>query len=107
MDASGQGGPQDYGQAIGWYRKAADQGYAPAQFNLGVMFATGQGVPQDYGQAIGWYRKAADQGYARAQFSLGGGRRSVLSSWVISLRCDTREPSPFPTSRTPGRTGTG
>jgi uncharacterized protein len=30
MNANGQGGPQDYGRAIGWYRKAADQGYAPA-----------------------------------------------------------------------------
>ena len=31
-----------------WYRLAADQGYAAAQFNLGVMYAKGQGVPQDY-----------------------------------------------------------
>ncbi len=30
-----------------WYRLAADQGYASAQFNLGVMYATGEGFPQD------------------------------------------------------------
>ena len=67
MFATGQGVPQDYGQAIGWYRKAADQGYAPAQFSLGVMFDSGQGVPQSSVQAVTWYRKAADQGHIDAQ----------------------------------------
>ena len=54
-----------------WYRKAADQGYALAQTNLGVMYAQGRGVPQDYAQAMQWYRKAADQGIAHAQYNLG------------------------------------
>ena len=44
--------PQDYAQAAAWYRKAADQGYAGAQYNLGVMYANGQGVPQDYVRLI-------------------------------------------------------
>jgi TPR repeat protein len=34
MYANGQGVPQDYGEAIRWYRKAAEQGFADAQFNL-------------------------------------------------------------------------
>ena len=34
--------------AARWYRLAADQGDADAQFNLGAMYAEGQGVPQDY-----------------------------------------------------------
>ena len=54
--------PQDYTQAAKWYRKAADQGNADAQPNLGLMYEKGQGVPQDYAQAVSWYRKAADQG---------------------------------------------
>ena len=54
-----------------WYRKAADQGDAAAQSNLGVMYANGQGVPQDYAEAVQWYRKAADQGDADAQNNLG------------------------------------
>ena len=49
----------------------AQQGYALAQFNLGVMYGNGQGVPQDDSQAARWYRKAAEQGDARAQSSLG------------------------------------
>ncbi|MDD4887874.1 MAG: tetratricopeptide repeat protein, partial [Thiomonas sp.] len=63
--------PQDYAQAASWFRKAADQGDARAQCNLGLRYYNGQGVPQDYAQAASWYRKAADQGYARAQYNLG------------------------------------
>jgi hypothetical protein len=57
---------------VKWYRKAADQGIALAQFNLGVKYYKGEGVPQDDTEAVKWYRKAAEQGYAKAQFNLGG-----------------------------------
>ncbi len=40
------------------FRVAAEQGYAPAQFNLGVMYAQGQGVARDQAQTVAWYRKA-------------------------------------------------
>ena len=64
MYFKGQGVPQDYAAAVSWYRKAAEQGNASAQYNLGVMYDNGQGVPQDYAAAVSWYRKAADQGDA-------------------------------------------
>ena len=54
-----------------WYRKAAEQGDAKAQFNLGLMYANGRGVRQDDAQAEQWYRKAAKQGDAKAQYNLG------------------------------------
>ena len=54
-----------------WYRKAAEQGDANAQHNLGVMYRNGKGVAQDDGEAVKWYRKAAEQGLARAQKNLG------------------------------------
>ena len=47
------------------------QGYAPAQYNLGVMYHEGSGVPQDDTEAVKWYRTAAEQGYALAQHNLG------------------------------------
>ncbi|HDR2334007.1 TPA: SAM-dependent methyltransferase, partial [Enterobacter kobei] len=53
------------------YRKAAEQGDAGAQCNLGLMYANGQGVVQDDQQAAAWFRKAAEQGYADAQCNLG------------------------------------
>ena len=67
----GQGVAQDYTQAVYWYRKSAEQGYARAQYNLGYCYKKGQGVAQDYTQAVYWYRKAAEQGHAWAQFNLG------------------------------------
>ena len=52
-------------------RKAAEQGDADAQYNLGFMYATGDGVIKDAAEAVKWYRKAAEQGYADAQYNLG------------------------------------
>ena len=62
--------PQDYAEAVKWFRKAAGQSNPMAQYNLGVMYNMGRGVTQDYAEAVKWFRKAAGQGYALAQFSL-------------------------------------
>ena len=40
------------------YRKAAEQGHAPAQFNLGDMYRDGEGVPQDDVEAFKWFSLA-------------------------------------------------
>ena len=44
-------------EAVNWYRRAADQGHADAQFNLGVSYADGEGVPQDFTSAspVEWF----------------------------------------------------
>lgn len=67
------GAGKDSAKSLLWYRKAADQGYAPAQFNLGWMFESNylSDSERDYAEAAEWYRKAADQGFAPAQFNLG------------------------------------
>lgn len=62
---------KDLEEAVKWYRKAAEQGYAPAQDSLGDCHHFGHGVDVDYVEAVKWYRKAAEQGYRFAQFSLG------------------------------------
>ena len=69
--AGGYGVERDLKQAIEWCRKAANQGYAPAQCDLGWRHANGKGVPQSDAQAVECYRKAAEQGYAPAQYLLG------------------------------------
>jgi TPR repeat protein len=61
----------DFQQAMEWYRKAADQGHAAAQLNLGLMYASGRGVPRDDAEALNWMRKSADGGNAAAQHDLG------------------------------------
>jgi TPR repeat protein len=62
MYENGRGVPQDYAAAVGWYRKAAEQGEAYAQYNLGVMYDNGRGVPQDYVHAHKWFNLAATSG---------------------------------------------
>ena len=58
--------------AVAWYRRAAEQGDARAQYNLGGMYREGRGVPPDAAGAVAWYRRAAEQGHVRAQYNLGG-----------------------------------
>lgn len=67
----GENGKQkDYVKAVEWYRKAAEQGNAVAQFNLAMCYQSGQGVVKDLTEAVKWYRKAAEQGYAGAKAML-------------------------------------
>jgi len=56
-----------------WYNKAAKQGYAEAQYNLGMCYEKGESmyIVKDLSKAVYWYKKAAEQGEANAQCSLG------------------------------------
>ena len=67
----GLGVVQDYGEAVRWFRRAAEQGDASGQNNLGVMYSRGRGVRQDDSEAVRWYRRAAEQGHALGQNNLG------------------------------------
>ena len=60
-----------YEIAIKWFHMAAEQGYASAQYNLGVCYEYGHGVPQDYKMAVKWYLEAAKQEDKTAQYNLG------------------------------------
>lgn len=50
--------------------KAAEQGHAGAQNNIGVCFYEGNGVPRSYTTAKYWYRKAIEQGHEIAKLNL-------------------------------------
>lgn len=71
MYRNGQNVPQDYAQAIAWYRKSAKQGDQRAQYNLGMMYSKGQGVAEDNSKAARWFRIAALQGHVPSQYNLG------------------------------------
>ena len=62
MYANGEGVIKDYEKAVEWFKKAAQQGYALAQFNLGVMYAKGDGVTQDMKKALQWIAKLPTKG---------------------------------------------
>jgi len=68
----GDGVPEDLTKAFKWFQKAAVQGNAEAQSQLGLMYSDGEGVPKDDAKAFEWYQKAAVQGNAVAQLKLGG-----------------------------------
>jgi TPR repeat protein len=61
---------ENYTEAVRWYRKAAEQNHAEAQYALGYCYENGEGVDQDYSEAVIWYRKAAGQNFAPAQYNL-------------------------------------
>ena len=57
---------KDYAEAVKWFRKAAEQGIAGAQHNLGFYYSSGTGVKKDEAEALKWYRNAAGQGLDQA-----------------------------------------
>ena len=65
------GGENKEREAVEWYTKAAEQGYALAQCDLGFCYQFGEGVEKNPAKAVEWFRKAAEQGDARAQCYLG------------------------------------
>ncbi len=62
---------KDGQQDVAWFRKAAEQGDADAQYSLGFMYRKGEGVPKDAQHGAAWIKKAAEQRHAYAQYSLG------------------------------------
>ena len=66
----GDGVAQSIAAAVKWWRLAAEQGDAKAQWNLAAMYATGQGVARDMSKAMHWCKLAADQGNPDAQRQL-------------------------------------
>ena len=68
----GKGVTENLTEAVKWYKKAAFQENAKAQYNLGTCYDYGYGVQyEDRKEAVKWYTRAAEQGNADAQNSLG------------------------------------
>ncbi|WHZ24715.1 MAG: hypothetical protein OJF47_003827 [Nitrospira sp.] len=62
---------KDLAKAAMWFRRAAEQNYAPAQSWLGFFYEKGSGVRGDPAEAVKWYRKAADQNNPDGLFHMG------------------------------------
>ena len=62
--------PATYGDAMRWYRVAAEKGHARAQFLLGYMYEVGERAAPDLALARAWYAKAAAQAEPQASFRL-------------------------------------
>jgi TPR repeat protein len=64
-------GEADYEQAVYWYKQAARQGHALAQYNLGHQYLTGVGVIKSEATAMKWWLEAAKRDHTLAQFNVG------------------------------------
>lgn len=84
---TGRGAPQSYGDALKYFRLAADAGHAGAEDALGRLYLKGWGTDVDYQEAIRWFRKAAEQGFAEGQYDLG----SMLISGFVAKNAPEAE----------------
>jgi TPR repeat protein len=57
--------------AMEYFHRSADLGFAPAQVVLGYLFETGRGTAVNAREAFGWYKKAAQQDDPLAQWLAG------------------------------------
>ena len=62
----GNGVPQNFQEALKWYRTSAELGDINAQRILGEMYLKGQNVQKDDAEAANWFGKAARQGDPKA-----------------------------------------
>ena len=62
---------RDSKAAFQWFSKAAEQGHADAQYNLGYCHYKAIGTIKNPGEAFQWFSKAAEQGHVEAQKILG------------------------------------
>ena len=75
-------------QAIGWYKLAAEQGYAEAQYNLGAMYRGGEGVEEDCEEAVKWFVKATVGGSVKAASRINEMQKHKL---INEAKSSTRE----------------
>jgi uncharacterized protein len=64
---------KDHGQALKWFRQAAEAHLGVAEANMGGMYLRGEGVKQDVDEGVRLYKKAALDGYPAAGWTLGAG----------------------------------
>jgi TPR repeat protein len=79
----------DHNQFANWTRKAAEQGYPIAQYNLGWAYAQGDGLERNDAEALRWMLRAAESGYARAKPILQ--RSKQMEAELRARREDVRD----------------
>ena len=86
MYKNGTGVPQDYKEAVKWYRISADQGDAMGKSNLGLMYANGTGVRQDDKQAYAWWSVAKANSYESAEKNLGIVTKKMTKGQIVQAK---------------------
>ena len=82
--AEGKGVAQSFDEAMVWYQRSANHGFAPAQYRLGTLYERGLATPVDLQRARVWYQRAAEQGNVKAMHNLAvlsAGRKSTAPDY--------------------------
>src|SRR5665213_2707286 len=105
---------QDYVEGMKWYRSAADQGLAAAQYNLGEMYQGGKGVSAGeqagenrflvttvccqplYVMAHMWFNLAGAQGDKRAAEARDAVAKKMTPDQIAEAQRMAREWKPTP-----------
>ena len=74
-----------------WYRKAAEQANAIAQFNLGSLYQNGHGVQQDYSEAYFWLDLAAALSKGKNQEQFAKTRDEVAAKLTSTELSDAQD----------------
>ena len=90
MYYNAEGVPESRAEAVKWWRKAAEQGDALAQKNLGVMYVTGEGVPVNNVKAYMWWALAKAQGDEGAAGNLDIIKEQMTPADISKGRCQTK-----------------
>lgn len=84
--ADGRGIAADPKAAVTWYQRAANAGFAPAQYRLASIYEKGMGVDRDIAKARTLYAEAAAQGNTSAMHNL-----AVLNATGVEGKPDFAE----------------
>ena len=76
----GLGVPQDYAEAVKWFRRAAEAGNGDAQDHLGLMYMAGQGVTRDYIFAHMWFNLATVNRISRFDYNRASDDRDAVAA---------------------------
>ena len=82
MLCNGQGTAKDAQAGTPFLLRAAEAGYAAAQYEVAEAYANGNGVEKDDAKAFGWYHKAALSGNRAAMWQLAECHRTGFGTEV-------------------------
>ena len=91
MYHNGWGVPQDYKEAVYWYRLAAEQEHVDAQSNLANRYYYGEGVNKDIVYAHMWKNISASNGINKAKEELKIIEKKMTSSDISEAQRLARE----------------
>lgn len=69
-------------KGVGWYRRAAEQGYIPAQWQMADYALNGRIKEPDEAEALFWLSKVANKGNAEAQYTVANMHYSGIGTPV-------------------------